>query len=106
MYGNPQVRIRSITCICLVVGHSTKFDNNVTITAANADCHSQNVVNMDDVRCIIKNLVRGMGNKIYFSEYTIAMLSTETTELNKDGDFLSNYDVYDVRDCLADIKTI
>ena len=47
-----------------------------------------------------------MGNKIYISEYTIAMLSTETTELNKDGDFLSNYDVHDVCHCLADIKTI
>ena len=45
-----------------------------------------------------------MGNNIYFSEYTIAMLSTETTELNKDGDFLSNYDVHDVCDCLATLK--
>ena len=34
------------------------------------------------------------------------MLSTETTELNKDGDFLSNYDAHNVGDCLADIKSI
>ena len=72
-----------------LVGRSIKFDNNVTITAAKAECHSQNEVNKDDVRCIIKNHVRGMGNKISFSEYTIAMLSTLITELNKD--FLSNY---------------
>ena len=63
MYGNPQVSIRSITCICLVVGRSTKFDNNVAITAAKAHCYSQNEVNKDDVRCTMKNLVRGMGNK-------------------------------------------
>ena len=44
----------------------------------------------------MKNLVRGMGNEIYFNNKTIAMLSTLITELNKDRDFLSNYDIFDV----------